>query len=152
MTIAVISDTHGLLRHSVLDQLRGADHILHAGDVGAASILDTLRAIAPTHVVRGNIDREKWCEPLPYHEYLTFHSVAIYMVHRLADLDLDPAAAGVLLVISGHTHEPHCETRQGVTYLNPGSVGPRRFKLPISMARLDLIDGKFTVQMVALQE
>ena len=136
--IGVISDTHGLLRPEALEALRGATHILHAGDVGDMAILDALRAIAPVTAVRGNIDTDGPTAQLPATEAIELDGHLIYMLHSLADLDLKPEAAGISLVISGHSHKPKIETRNGVLYLNPGSAGPRRFKLPITVAHLDL--------------
>lgn len=138
--IAVLSDTHGLLRTQVLDALRGADSILHAGDVGCPEVLARLREIAPVAAVRGNVDHGSWAEALPLSEVVTAGEHRIYVLHDLQQLDLDPVAAGFAVVVSGHTHQPRAERRRGVMYLNPGSVGPRRFRLPVSLAWLT-IDG-----------
>lgn len=136
--IGVISDTHGLLRPEALEALRGASHILHAGDVGDIAILNALRTIAPVTAIRGNIDTQGPTAQLPATEAIEIDGHFIYMLHSLADLDLKPEAAGVAVVISGHSHKPLIETRKGVLYLNPGSAGPRRFKLPICVAHLHL--------------
>ena len=136
--IGVISDTHGLLRPEAIDALRGVEHILHAGDVGDPSILDTLRAVAPVTAIRGNIDVDGPCSQLPATEVVTLHSHTFYMLHDRHALDLDPAAAGFAAVISGHSHRPLIEWRHGVLYLNPGSAGPRRFSLPISLGLLTI--------------
>ncbi len=136
--IGVISDTHGLLRPEALEDLRGATHILHAGDVGDIAILEALRQIAPVTAIRGNIDTHGPTAQLPATEALELDGRLIYMLHSLADLDLKPEAAGIAVVISGHSHKPKIETRNGVLYLNPGSAGPRRFKLPITVAHLHL--------------
>lgn len=149
--VAVLSDTHGLLRDSVLPHLLGVAHILHAGDVGDAAILDRLLSIAPTTAIRGNIDRSGPCAALPATEMVTFGGTTVYMVHSLADLDLEPVAAGVQLVISGHSHKPALAERRGVTYLNPGSIGPRRFTLPISMALLRVSQSGFGVDFITLE-
>ena len=136
--IGVISDTHGLLRPEALDALRGATHILHAGDVGDITILEALRAIAPVTAIRGNIDTHGPTAQLPPSEAIELEGRLIYMLHSLAGLDLKPEAAGITVVISGHSHKPKIEPRNGVLYLNPGSAGPRRFKLPITVAHLYL--------------
>lgn len=131
--IGVLSDTHGLLRPEAIKALRGVEHILHAGDVGDPSILDSLRALAPVTAIRGNIDEHGPCSFLPATEVCTLHGQTFYMLHDRNALDLDPAAAGFAAVISGHSHRPLIEWRKGVLYLNPGSAGPRRFTLPISL-------------------
>ena len=147
--IGVISDTHGLLRPEAIEALRGATHILHAGDVGDISILDALHAIAPVTAIRGNIDTHGPAAQLPATEAIELDGHLIYMLHSLADLDLKPEAAGISVVISGHSHKPKIETRNGVLYLNPGSVGPRRFKLPITVAHLYL-DAKPRAEIITL--
>jgi len=138
MRVGVISDTHGLLRPEAVAALNGVDHILHAGDVGDPAILDTLAAIAPLSAIRGNIDRTGACASLPPTEILDLGGSTIYMLHGLNDLDLDPVAAGIDIIVSGHSHQPLIERRKGVLYLNPGSAGPRRFSLPVSVAFLRL--------------
>ncbi len=136
--IGVVSDTHGLLRPAVLPLLAGVDHILHAGDIGDVAILEALARIAPVTAIRGNIDVSGPCSLLPATEIAALHGTTVYMVHSLADLDIQPAAAGVGLVVSGHSHKASLEQRGSVTYLNPGSIGPRRFKLPVTMAVVQL--------------
>jgi putative phosphoesterase len=136
--IGVISDTHGLLRPAAIEALRGVDHILHAGDVGDASILDALRSVAPVTAIRGNIDVGGPCTHLPATEVVTLHGHTFYMLHDRQALDLDPAAAGFSAVISGHSHKPLLEWRHGVLYMNPGSAGPRRFSLPVSLGLLTI--------------
>jgi uncharacterized protein len=136
--IGVISDTHGLLRPEALAALRGSSHILHAGDVGDIDILDALKQIAPVTAIRGNIDTDGPTAQLPATEVIELEGHLIYLLHSLADLDLKPEAAGMSVVISGHSHKPKIETRNGVLYLNPGSAGPRRFSLPITVAHLHL--------------
>ncbi len=138
MKLAVLSDTHGLLRPEVLAACEHVDAILHAGDVGDATILDRLGQLAPVTAIRGNIDTSGRCAALPATEMVEFGRMTVYLVHSLADLDIQPTAAGVQAVISGHSHKPSEEWRDGVLYLNPGSVGPRRFKLPVGMAYLHL--------------
>lgn len=138
--IGVISDTHGLLRPEAIEALRGVDHILHAGDVGDPSILAALRGVAPLTAIRGNTDEHGPCGYLPATEIISLEGHTFYMLHDRQGLDLDPAAAGFSAVISGHSHRPLIEWRQGVLYLNPGSAGPRRFSLPISLG-LVTVDG-----------
>jgi putative phosphoesterase len=134
--IGVISDTHGLVRPEALRALAGADLIVHAGDVGAPAVLEALRAMAPVVAVRGNNDREAWAHGLPETEVVEHAGRSLYLLHDLHALDLDPRAAGFDAVIAGHSHRPRIEWRDGVLYLNPGSAGPRRFRLPVSVARL----------------
>ena len=136
--IGVISDTHGLLRPAAIEALRGVEHILHAGDVGDASILDALRNVAPVTAIRGNIDVGGPCSHLPATEVVTLQGHTFYMLHDRQALDLDPAAAGFSAVISGHSHKPLLEWRHGVLYMNPGSAGPRRFSLPVSIGLLTI--------------
>jgi putative phosphoesterase len=155
MLLAILSDTHSLLRPELLaalrDPARTPDHILHAGDVGDPAILGALRAIAPVTAIRGNIDTSGPCAALPATEALELAGCLLYMLHNLADLDLNPAAAGISVVIHGHSHQPAVETRNNVLYLNPGSAGPRRFSLPITFARLYLKDAHPTAELVSLQ-
>jgi hypothetical protein len=136
--VGVISDTHGLLRPEALRALAGADLILHAGDVGSPEVLAGLRALAPVVAVRGNNDRGPWAEALSETEVVTAGGRSLYVLHDLGTLDLDPRAAGFDAVIAGHSHQPRIERRDGVLYLNPGSAGPRRFRLPIALAWLDV--------------
>ena len=134
--VALVSDTHGLLRPEVARALRGTDLILHMGDVGSPEVLEDLRAIAPTRAVRGNVDHGAWARALPESDLVPLHGANLYLLHNLAELDLDPAAAGVAMVLYGHTHVPKEEEKNGVRYVNPVSIGPRRFDLPISFAFL----------------
>lgn len=150
MLVGVISDTHGLLRPEALAALRGVEHILHAGDVGDAAILDALRTIAPVTVIRGNIDRTGACARLPATEFVRLGGRSIYMLHDLAELDLDPVAAGVACIISGHSHQPKIEHRKGVLYFNPGSAGPRRFSLPVSVGLLEIENERLEARIVDL--
>ncbi|HSY72668.1 MAG TPA: metallophosphoesterase family protein [Alloacidobacterium sp.] len=138
MQIGVISDTHGLLRPEAVEALRGVKHILHAGDVGDAAILDQLRQIAPVTAIRGNTDRSGPCAQLPAIELTELGGCSIYMLHDVHELDLDPVAAGIQAVVSGHSHKPLIEWKKGVLYFNPGSAGPRRFSLPISVGLLEV--------------
>ena len=149
--IGVVSDTHGLLRAEVIAQLAGCDRIIHAGDIGKEEVLTALRRIAPTLAVRGNVDRGDWAQQLPLEETVIWDGVAIHVLHDRSTLTIDPAAAGMCVVISGHSHRESLEERRGVTYLNPGSVGPRRFTLPVTMAWLHLTgDGAVRIEPVRL--
>ena len=139
--IGLISDTHGLLRPEACDFLQGSHHIIHAGDIGSPAVLQELAAIAQVTAVRGNNDMEEWAETLPETEWLQFGEVNIYVLHDLSELSIEPKTAGISVVISGHSHKPSIEEREGVLYVNPGSAGPRRFKLPIAVAEL-IIDGQ----------
>jgi putative phosphoesterase len=138
MRIGLISDTHGLLRPEVLAFLQGSDHIVHSGDICDPGVLEALAAIAPITAVRGNNDRGAWASSLRETELFELGEVLVYAIHDLAELDIEPAAAGVRVVVSGHSHQPSVEHRGGVLYFNPGSAGPRRFKLPISAGELML--------------
>ena len=138
--IGLISDTHGLLRPEAVSFLRGCDHIVHGGDIGCAEILAQLSALAPLTAVRGNNDRGPWAERLAQTELVQIGNVWVYALHDIARLDIDPNGAGVHVVVSGHSHKPSVERRDGVLYVNPGSAGPRRFKLPIAVAEL-LVEG-----------
>jgi len=150
MQLGIISDTHGLLRPEAWEALRGMDLILHAGDVGDPEILTWLKRIAPVFAVRGNVDTQAWAEELPLHVVVEAGEVTFYMLHNLQHLDLKPEASGFQAVISGHTHEAKQFERNGVLYLNPGSAGPRRFHLPVTLARLDLSHKPFQAEIVAL--
>lgn len=150
MRIGVVSDTHGLLRPELCDALRGADHILHAGDVGDQAILDALRKIAPVTAIRGNVDVAGPCAELPKTEMVELGGRYFYLVHSLADLDVNPVAAGVHTVISGHSHRPEIAAREGVLYLNPGSAGPRRFRLPVTFAWIILKGREMLPEIVRL--
>jgi len=132
--------------------LRGSDYIIHAGDVGDAEILKQLNAIAPVTAVRGNVDREPWARKLPETQVLEAGGISIYILHSVADLDLKPEAAGFAAVVSGHSHIPKQEVRNGVLYFNPGSAGPRRFKLPVSVGRLVIEGGKVRGEIMRIIE
>ena len=149
--IGVISDTHGLLRPQAVAALQGSALIIHAGDVGRPEILDELRRIAPVVAVRGNVDRDVWAERLPHSKIVEHDGVRLYVLHILEELDLDPPTAGFHAVITGHTHQPKMETKGGVLYFNPGSAGPRRFSLPVSVGRLSVVDGRLGGELVYLQ-
>lgn len=148
--VGVISDTHGLLRPEAVDALRGAEVILHAGDVGNPEVLEVLSGVAPVVAVRGNNDKGEWAEGLPHREAIEIGAVSIYMLHDLKEIDISPSDAGFRVVISGHSHKPSVEERQGILYVNPGSAGPRRFSLPVSVARLRVIGKAVNAQVVEL--
>jgi uncharacterized protein len=150
ITLGVISDTHGLLRPEAVETLRGSDGILHAGDIGALEILEALAEIAPVTAVRGNVDTEPWARALPETEVVEAGGVAIYILHDLGELDLKAEAAGFAVVIYGHSHRPKLEERNGVLYFNPGSAGPRRFDLPVSLGRLTIQAGKVHAELITL--
>jgi putative phosphoesterase len=150
LTIGVISDTHGLLRPEAVEALAGVDHILHAGDVGDPRILDRLREIAPLTAIRGNVDVSGVCGALPATDAVELGGRLFYLVHSLGDLDINPVVAGVAAVVSGHSHRPKVEERKGILYLNPGSAGPRRFNLPITLARVSMTDGGLLARIVTL--
>jgi uncharacterized protein len=141
MLIGVISDTHGLLRPEALAALRGVEHILHAGDVGDVAILDALREIAPVTAIRGNVDLRGACAELPATDVVELGGRLFYLVHSVHDLDINPVAAGVAVVVSGHSHKASVEMRGGVLFFNPGSAGPRRFSLPVTVGFVTVEDG-----------
>lgn len=148
--IGVISDTHGLLRPEAVDALAGSDLILHAGDIGRLDVLERLKTIAPTIAVRGNNDQGTWAETIPEQERIEFEGISIHVLHILKDLTINPTTAGIQVVISGHSHKPLVEEHNGVLFLNPGSAGPRRFKLPITLAHLHLDGTAIQAQIVEL--
>lgn len=150
MRIGVISDTHGRLRAEARSHLKGVDYILHAGDVGDPKILKSLHKFAPVTAIRGNIDVLGPCAQLPETELVELGGIHIYLLHNLSELDLDPTAAGISVVISGHTHQPKIERRKDVLYFNPGSAGPRRFSLPVTLGFLELNGGKVTPRLIDL--
>ncbi|HWX54801.1 MAG TPA: metallophosphoesterase family protein [Verrucomicrobiae bacterium] len=150
MLVGVISDTHGLLRPEAIAALRGAEHILHAGDIGSPEIIPALKTIAPVTAIRGNVDREPWTQKFPDTEVAQVAGLHIYMIHDLNALDLDPKASGFAAVINGHTHQSRQETKNGVLYFNPGSAGPKRFNLPVSIGFLEIADGKLSARTLVL--
>jgi len=149
--IGLISDTHGLLREEAVRALRGSELIIHAGDVGRADILDGLKALAPVLAIRGNVDTQPWALALPQTVMAGAGPVTFYVLHDLKALNLDAAAAGIHVVVSGHSHKPGKTERAGVWYINPGSAGPRRFRLPITVARLDLSKKPWGLEFVNLE-
>ena len=148
--VGVISDTHGLVRPQALDALRGSDLIIHAGDIGSPAVLEALSAIAPLSAIRGNNDRDPWARRLPETSAVAVGGTRLYVLHDVHDLDLDPAAAGFAAVIAGHSHRPAIDQRDGVLFVNPGSAGPRRFTLPIAVARLYVSCGQARAEIVVL--
>ena len=150
-TVGVISDTHGLLRPEAVAALTGVERIVHAGDIGSPDVLTQLERLAPVVAVRGNNDRDAWAADIPETEVVEVGGVSLYVLHDLHELDLDPRAAGFAAVITGHSHQPRLDERDGVLYLNPGSAGPRRFKLPISLARLTVTDSRVQARLLTLE-
>jgi len=151
MRVGLISDTHGLVRAEVIDFLRGSDFIVHAGDIGDPQVLKKLRALAPLTAVRGNNDLGPWAERIPHSQALKAGEVLIYVLHDLADLDVHPAPAEVRVVVSGHSHRPLIKERDGVLYVNPGSAGPRRFKLPIAVGELSVKGNSVRARIAELE-
>jgi hypothetical protein len=150
VSIGVISDTHGLLRPEAIKALRGSTHIIHAGDIGDPKILGALAEIAPVTAVRGNVDRERWAAKIPLTNVLELNGISIYVLHILQDLDLKPEAAGFAVVIYGHSHVPKKETKNGVLYFNPGSAGPRRFRLPVTVGKVMVQGSTVSSQIIDL--
>lgn len=150
MILGLISDTHGLLRDSAVRALSGTDLIVHAGDVGRPEILEELKRIAPVVAVRGNVDVDDWAAVLPVTAEAAAGKSRIYVLHDVNDLRIDPVAAGISIVVSGHSHQPNQRVSKSVLYINPGSAGPRRFRLPITVARLDLARTPWSVEFIDL--
>lgn len=149
--VGLISDTHGLLRPQATASLRGSDFIVHAGDIGHVDVLNELVTLAPVTAVRGNNDKGPWAAAISETEVLQVGEVYIYVVHDLAELALDPVAAGFQVVVSGHSHQPSVKERHGVLYVNPGSAGPRRFKLPVAVAELHVVGSSVQARVIELQ-
>ena len=149
-TIGLISDTHGLLRPQALQALHGSDLIIHAGDVGDPEILEALKTLAPVFAVRGNVDTEPWALALPETEVIEIGTATIYVLHDVHALDLDPVVAGFQIIVSGHSHQPMRTEHSGVLFLNPGSAGPRRFDLPVTVARLDVSERPWKFDVIDL--
>jgi hypothetical protein len=148
--VGVISDTHGLLRPEALGALAGSELIIHAGDIGGPEVIEALRRIAPVVAVRGNNDRGAWAEAFAEYEVVELGGTFVYVLHDLKEIDINPSAAGFRVVVSGHSHKPLAEERRGVLYLNPGSAGPRRFKLPVTLARLRLDAARPAAEIINL--
>jgi len=149
--VGVISDTHGLLRPQAIAALQGCDLIIHAGDVGNPDVIKELSDIAPTRVMRGNVDKGDWAAMLPMFDLVDVGERLLYVLHEISQLDIEPAAAGFAAVVFGHSHQPVIEMREGVLFLNPGSAGPRRFKLPITVARVGISGARMRPEIVELQ-
>jgi putative phosphoesterase len=150
MIVGIISDTHGLLRPDAVELLRGSEHIIHAGDIGSPEIIPALEKIAPVTAIRGNVDTQPWARRFAETEVVELEGLHIYVIHDVNALDLNPKAAGFAVVISGHSHQPKQEMKDGVLYLNPGSAGPRRFKLPVSLGRLVIVEGKVSAEILKI--
>jgi uncharacterized protein len=148
--VGLVSDTHGLLRSEAVEALRGSDLIVHAGDIGDPRILEELGRLAPVRAVRGNNDRGAWAAALPETDRVRIGAISLYVLHDLAELAVDPAAAGCQVVVAGHSHRPGHAVRAGVHFVNPGSAGPRRFRLPMSVARLSVVGDQVAVELVEL--
>ena len=151
INVGVISDTHGMVRPEAIRALRSSELTIHAGDVGDSGVLERLSAIAPTIAVRGNVDKGPWAQSLPLSEVVEVGEIQLYVLHELAALDLDPRAARFAAVIFGHSHQPIAEVRDGVLFLNPGSAGPRRFALPVAVARLRVVGKTLSHELIELQ-
>jgi uncharacterized protein len=151
MNIGIISDTHGLLRPEAIEALKGSSVIIHAGDIGKENIIPELGCIAPVYAVRGNVDRESWSFKFPLYHVVEMENIFIYVHHGDREVDLEPKAAGFHVVISGHTHESLIEKKNSILYINPGSAGPKRFHLPVTLARLSLQDGDLDAKIITLQ-
>ncbi len=151
MRIGLIADTHNLLRPEALAALQGVAHLIHAGDIGGPHILADLERIAPLSVVRGNNDQDSWADAIPERLTLRFGAIALHVLHDLKQLDIDPTAQGIDVVIAGHSHKPLHEKRNGVLYLNPGSAGLRRFKLPIGVGIVHIEDGRARAKLITLE-
>ncbi|HEY6270678.1 MAG TPA: metallophosphoesterase family protein [Terriglobales bacterium] len=150
MTLGVISDTHGLLRPKAVEQLGGSDHIIHAGDIGSPEIIAELQTIAPVTAIRGNIDTQAWARQFPETEAVELAGKLIYIIHDVSALDINPQTAGFAAVISGHSHQAGQEVRNGVLYFNPGSARPRRFKLPVTVGRLEITGNELTATVITI--
>jgi len=148
--IGVISDTHGLLRPQIRDRFQGVDHIIHAGDVGSVAVIDELRNIAPVTAIRGNVDVADWASELPATAVVEFDGLSLYVIHDLTDLNLDPQTAGFSAVLYGHSHTPSQEIHRGILYFNPGSSGPFRFHLPLSVGLLVISGTQISAEIITL--
>jgi uncharacterized protein len=148
--IGLISDTHGLVRPQALAELKGVDLIIHAGDIGKPEVLQALKAIAPLVAIKGNVDKNGWAKSLPETKALKIGDVQVYLIHNVNELDFNPASRGYQVVISGHSHKPLIVRRDGVLFVNPGSAGPRRFKLPVALGKLRLDGRELTAELVEL--
>ncbi|NLU52048.1 MAG: metallophosphoesterase family protein [Clostridiaceae bacterium] len=152
MIIGVISDTHGRMRENALNELKGSDIIIHAGDIGSLEVLDALKNIAPVYAVKGNTDKGSWAGSLPLTQVVEAEGKFIYVIHDIGTMDLEPKAAGIDIVVYGHSHSPKKEERNGVLYFNPGSAGPKRFNLPICLGRIEIKDDSINAELVDLSD
>ena len=152
MIIGVISDTHGRMRENALNELKGSDIIIHAGDIGSLEVLDALKNIAPVYAVKGNTDKGSWSGSLPLTQVVEAEGKFIYVIHDIGTMDLEPKAAGIDIVVYGHSHSPKKEERNGVLYFNPGSAGPKRFNLPICLGRIEIKDDSINAELVDLSD
>ena len=150
MKVGLISDTHGLVRDEALQALAGSDHIIHAGDLVTPDILDVLRRLAPVTAVRGNNDRGSWANSLPEYDVVEFGAISVYVRHDQSELDIDPSASGFRVMVFGHSHKPMVETRDSVLFVNPGSAGPRRFRLPIAVGELVIEGNRVEARIIEL--
>jgi uncharacterized protein len=150
LRVGLISDTHGLLRPEAERCLQGCDHIIHAGDIGKPEVLDRLAVLGPVTAIKGNVDKGDWAARLPWNDYVQIQGVFIHVLHDISELDIDPVAAEVNVVVSGHSHVPKIAERGGILFVNPGSAGPRRFKLPVSLAELRITGSRVEVKIVEL--
>jgi uncharacterized protein len=148
--IGIISDTHDLLRPEAFKALAGSEIIIHAGDVGSSGIIDRLKILAPVYAVRGNMDKSPWGDTLPTTDIIEISGKLLYVLHNIAEMDLNPAAAGIAVVISGHSHRPHIENKSGILCINPGSAGPRRFSLPVTVASLQIVGDNISCEVIEL--
>ena len=148
--IGLISDTHGLLRPEAVEFLKGSDHIIHAGDIGTQEVIDKLAQLAPVTAVRGNNDRGRWAESIPENEFIELAGINLYVIHDMGELDIDPEAADVKVVVNGHSHIPLVEQRGAILYANPGTSGPRRFKLPVAAGEVVISRGRISARTVEL--
>jgi putative phosphoesterase len=151
IVVGLISDTHGLLRPQAIDALRRSELIIHAGDIGKLEVIHQLRAIAPTFAVRGNVDSQAWAADFPTTEAVEIGQVIFWVLHEISQLDLNPVAAGFAAVVFGHSHQPSIETRDGALYINPGSAGPRRFRLPATVARVSITGRAIRPEIINLE-
>ncbi len=149
--VGLISDTHGLLRPQAVAALRGVDLIIHAGDIGKPEVLDSLRTIAPLVAIKGNVDRDGWAKSIPEIKALKIGDTSVYLIHNVNEIDFDPASRGYQVVISGHSHKPSVTSRDGVLFVNPGSAGPRRFKLPVAVGKLRIDGGEVKAEIICLE-
>jgi uncharacterized protein len=148
--IGIISDTHNLLRPEAVNALKGSEIIIHAGDICSSEVVDRLKNIAPVYAVRGNIDKSPWADGFPATDIIEISGKIIYVLHNIYEIDLDPVAAGFDVIVSGHSHKPNIENKNGILFINPGSAGPRRFSLPVTVARLQIFGSSISYDVIEL--